>query len=273
VRKTIFFLAPLSLAVSNLAYGVTATGVSAGTSNLSLKVAAGAVVSGGVTATVAIAKDSWTGTLGGVLMGVGGVALGIVDPSGGIYYSGELTFHYDGSLMQPTKSGWLGDWGVDSSLPAPPTDPNLWDGPGGTGISVTLQQANPGLSTTAMVDPALGLQSVTFDWGPNGHQAGATDPLNIFATAFTFTHAAELKYLGDFAAPPPGAKFFVTTTGVTCRLPPPNNANVSACSEPTTSYFSVTGVPEPGMMPLLTLLLAVPGAVRKLRRRTARATK
>jgi hypothetical protein len=235
---------PVSLIYANAANAVAATGISAGTSNLSLKVAGGIVTVGGGVATAGITKESWLGTLGGILIAGGGVALGITDPPAATFYSGTFYFHYDSKLMKVLNFGWLGSWGENPSLLAPPVDPNLWDGVSGEGTTVALQNPNQSLSVNIIDDDINGLQTVSFDWGTNGYSADSTEPFNFFATAFEFKRDVILKYLGDFAQPPSEANFYVSTPGIQCTLPP-DETIIQTCGEPITSYYIVSQVPEP----------------------------
>ncbi len=245
MKKTVFLFSMLAItAFPTVANAVVATPATGATSNLSHKVAITAITVGGGVATAGIVNKSWLGTVGGVLLGGGGVALSIVDPPAGTFYSGSFTFYYDTDLMKPTYSGWLGDWGADPSLLAPPVDPNQWDGTNGNGTTVTLQQPNPNLSAAIMDDSINGLQTISFDWGTNGYSTNSTEPFNFFATAFEFTSDVELKYLGDFAQPPSEANFYISTPGFQCTLAP-DEITIRTCGEPSTSYYSVRSVPEP----------------------------
>lgn len=235
----------------------------------SYKVALAAVGGGAGVATVAVKKKSVVGTVGGILLGFGGLALGVVDPPGGTFYDGSLTVTYPSNLLKISASGWLGSWGNLGS-PALPVNPDDW----GNQFDVTLQDPNSDLS--AIVDNGVpGQEQVSFTWtNPGGHAMPDPGPFNFFANVFTATANLHLSYLGTFASPPAGANFYVSSFQSSCT--PPGNVSVpplvTSCGETGTQYYSVT-VPEPPAWSIMLLGLTALGAIRLYRRRSPRVQK
>jgi len=209
----------------------------------------------------ALAKDPVTGR---ILAG-GAVVIGIADPTAATFYNGTIVNHYDSSLMTLSATGWLGSWGSNPALPAPPVDRTTWD----SNTLLNLQGPNAGLNTITINNPAAGTVTTSFDWGPAGH-ADVDTAFNFHAALFTLNQPVVFTDLGNApnAQPPAGANFYISTPGVFCSLP--DEAVIQSCGEPTTTYFRVTGVPEPSSMLLLAGGLAALAVVR--RRKKAAAT-
>jgi hypothetical protein len=243
------------------AFATASAPVTVGGSILSYGGSVALAGSGGFATGYGISKPNIWSFLGGVVAVAGALTIGVVDPSAATFYSGSVQFHYDPLLLEVHEIGWLGDWGVDPSKAAPPTDENLWDG-----ITIFLQQPAPGLVVQTTNNPATGLADVTFDWGPDGKTAATPDPFNMLGIGFRVLRTSHITYLGDFASPPPGANLFVSSpTGVTCTVPEDPNT-MRLCGEPTTSYFRIQEVPEPNAAPLLAAAaLGLIGLRKKLR--------
>jgi hypothetical protein len=180
--------------------------------------------------------------LEGVITVTAGTVVSIVDPPAGTFYNGSFTEFYDPSIVNVTSSGWLGSWGANPALPAPPADQSSWPA---TGVPLNLQAPNAALSASVLNDAQAGLETVTFDWGPAGHEETSTGQFNFFATVFTLTTDATLTFLGEApnGQPPPGANFYVLNSGLSCSLP--NETVISTCGEPTTQYYNISPVPGP----------------------------
>jgi hypothetical protein len=109
---------------------------------------------------------------------------------------------------------------------------------------MTIALQNPAAGLTANIDNSVnGLQTTSFDWGPEGHLDDA-GPLNVFASQFEAKTDLTMTFLGTAAAPPAGANFFVSSAQFQCSLPtiPPT---IGSCGETQTSYFSMVAVPAP----------------------------
>lgn len=235
-QRPAYATATIVTGASALSYGVTAaTAVGTGV---------GVGVAGGI---VKVTSTSWWGDLLGDVLVVGGIAVAVVDPPAGTFYTGSWTIHYPGNLLQAGNVGWLGDWGNNTSDAAPPANP--------LGFPVATQfvvhAANTNLMTTTVDDPLSGLLTTTFDWGRAGHAVDGTDPFNMFAALFVAKETVRLNYLGTSApdAPPPGANYYITTPGLNCVTG--SDPLISKCGEATTQYFSVTSVPEPSAILIL----------------------
>lgn len=206
---------------------------------------------GALAGAAAKAKDKVTSR---ILAG-GSVLIGLADPPAATFYDGVVVNHYDPSLMSFTGIGWFGSWGADPALPGPPADPTTWSDP----MPLNVQAPNPALMTSVTNDPVAGVVTTTFSWGPGGH-ADVDGPFNFLAAIYTMTQPAILDFAGSGpnGAPPDGANLFASTPGVLCSLP--NQAAIQPCGEPTTDYYRVSSIPEPGSAPLLLaggLVLAV----------------
>lgn len=237
----------LSFAVCNSANAAVTVVKTAGLSTLSFKPATIIVGSGAGIATAGIINDSWWGTLVGGAIAAGGVSVAIIDPPGGTFFSGAFDVHYPSDLMTADISGWLGTWGEDPTLPAPPVNIEDW----GTSVNPTIfTLQNPNSALNANVGNNMpGVQTVTFDWGSGGHTESSSDPLNIFAAKFIANRDLQATYLGDFSSPPEGANFYLSApAGITCL--PPGETILQQCGDSVTSYFNIR-VPEPSSLMLL----------------------
>ncbi len=211
-----------------------------------------AAIGGGTT--VIVKTNGWSAFFGGVLA-TGGLALGVVDPPSGTFFSGSFTYMYPSSLLGVSEFGWMGSFGADPSLPALPVDPLTW----GSGTSVTLQAPNSALTTT--VDTTLpGQVTVSFDAGSAGFSVPGSDPFNFFGVLFDAQHSFQAVDLGTANAPPPGANFFVSTSGFSCT--PAGSVLIQTCGESQTQYFELRSVPEPSTWILAALGFAAAGAIR-----------
>jgi hypothetical protein len=242
----------------------------AGVATASL-VAAGTITTAGAgVATAGVVKDNYWGLGGGLLIAAGGVGIGFVDPSPATYYSGSFTIHYDPALMTPQYTGWLGSWGPDATALPPPDDPTAW----APSFTVTLQGPAPGLTATVSNDSVLGLQTVAFDWGSDGHDDSAA-AFNFFATTFVFGTDVRASLVATApglatdaygrvaadAALPAGANFYLTTPGFACR--PPGELQPLVCGDSQTSYYRIEAVPEPADWALMGSGLVLLGAAVK----------
>jgi hypothetical protein len=220
---------------------------------------------------IALESDNWWGRIGGSLLAAGALASGIVDPPGGTIYSGEFEFHYPANLMVPVSQGWLGDWGQNPSLPAPPVNPNDW----GTSANPTifkLQAPNAGLSSS-FSDNGMGVQTITFDWGPSGHAESEAGAFNFFASEFRMLTTVHATYLGNASSPLPGADFFVSVLGGGFPCKPTGGVSTVDCGETTTSYFAITQVPEPSSGMLLAMgAVALLGFLRSKKKTSRRCS-
>src|SRR5438132_3093946 len=112
--------------------------------------------SGAYIAHQGLSHDSNVATGTGALIGAGGLIMGALDPAAAFFYNGQFTQHYDPDLFSVRGFGWMGDWGVDPSLPALPIDSTLW-----AGNVVSLQAPDPALVTTVSNNESAGLFNVT----------------------------------------------------------------------------------------------------------------
>lgn len=191
-----------------------------------------------------VLSDSWFGGALSYLVTVGSGTVIVLDPTEATYYSGQFTIHYDSSLLQPSVSGWLGDWGIDGSAPNLPADRAAW----ATGLQFTIQPPAGSLSTNTTIDPVLGALNVSFDWGSSGHTA-ETGHFNFYASVMEAKRDLYINYLGSSATPLDGANLYVTSSGINCSLP--GEDLVQRCGEPKTDWYRVREVPEPPILSLL----------------------
>jgi hypothetical protein len=258
-------MARLFCAATLFMSAVTSPAHSASTSILvapaaSLIPAAAVAVSGG--GVLVANTGAWANFVGGV-MGLGGAVVLVLDPPQGTYYDGSFSIHYPGDLFQVSRTGWLGNWGADPSLPAPPANPSEW----APEFLVALQNPHPGLSTSITNDPLAGLLSGTFDWGVNGHAVEGVDHFTFFAAEVVAKQDLAFRFLGNAAGPLPGANLYVSTPGFSCS--PPGLDLIGKCGEETTQYFEVSPIPEPSTLLLLgSALTGLGGAVFRRHRQT-----
>jgi hypothetical protein len=198
----------------------------------------------GVASAIATAEATPVVATAAAFIGVASGTAWLFDPPGaGTFYNGSFTMSYDPTIARPAVAGWLGSWGA-MTLPAPPADQSLWPA---TGVPLNLQGPNAALSTSVTNDAQKGVLSVSFDWGPGGHEE-TSGPFNFFGTVFALTTDATWTFLGDApnGQPPAGANFFVSTSGIFCSLPTaPSNGQIGGCGAPTTSYYRIDPVPGP----------------------------
>ncbi len=211
--------------------------------------------------TIAVTTKSWWGVAGGVALGLGGIALGMVDPTPAKFYTGKFQIHYPSNLLQPGISGWLGDWGSNPALQPPPVDPKDW-GTTESPTLVTIQSPNSSLSAN-VTDDLNGLQIVNFDWGPSGYTEQSPGPFHFFASSFiSKENNLRGRLLGDFDAPPSDANFYISASEIICL--PSDEVVKQNCGEPQTSYYRLERVPSP--LPILGVSATL-GFSRKLRKR------
>lgn len=223
-----------------------------------------ALVGAGGTATgYGISKPSGWSFAGGVLALAGGFVIGFADPSPATFYAGSTTFHYDPNLLSVHEVGWLGDWGEDPSLTAPPVDSSLWDG-----VTVFLQSPATGLSVDINNDPVDGILDVDFDWGASGKAATSVEPFNMLGISFNVLEDSLITYVGDFSSPPPESNLYLSSAnGISCTFPE-EPGMVLTCGESTTSYFRISAVPEPSTAFLMLISAgALVVAKRRFRKR------
>ena len=228
----------------------------------SVAISAGAVA--GVTA--AINPTTWWGKA--LSITAGSIVTGVIDPPAGTFYNGDFTIHYNPDHLSLVQTGWLGEWGADPSLLAPPVDPS-----GGfpTGATFVLQEPNPQLNATTVNDESSGTVTTQFDWGPSG-KAMVVEHFNFFGFAFEADRDIALQFLGTVSASPAApslanisdANLFVTTNGMFCS--PPNEDEIQRCGPPETMYFRTSAIPEPATWAMLVLGFGV--VAYSLRRRS-----
>ncbi|HEY1180620.1 MAG TPA: PEP-CTERM sorting domain-containing protein [Phytomonospora sp.] len=199
-----------------------------------------------------------------IIMGSGATAVTVADPLSAVFYTGSFDQYYEPTFVEILRSGWLGTWGADPSLPAPPADlSSLPDGP----TPFYLQEPNAALTASIVNDAAAGVQHVAFDWGPNGHPETATGPFNFYASVFRAKRPLMIRRVGEApnATPPAGANLYVAATGAGVRCIPAGDNVIRTCGEPTTSYYEISAVPEPATGWLLAAgLLATCAACRRV---------
>jgi hypothetical protein len=243
------------------------TPLTAGGSLTSAGVGVGVVAAGNATVIAGGATDSWWAIGVGILVDIGGIAIVAADPPPAIFYSGDYTFHYDGGLLQLNQTAWLGDWGEDPSLLAPPAN---W----GAGSTFALQNPSSALSTTTINDASAGLLNVSFSWGDAGHPSPGLEPFNFFASIFQAKQKIMIEYLGKADTPIPGSNFYSSSSGIYCK--PSGIDIIQKCGEPVTDYFKVSSVPEPASWAMLIVGFALVGircaGARRSRPLTGRPT-
>ncbi len=230
---------------------------SGGLSALSWIVGPASVATGGVVAGYsAVQGDKWGTGIGGAAV-AGGIVLGLVDPAAVTYFDGNFTINYDPSRLSIRDVGWLGDWGVNDSLLAPPAN-----GAAPPAGFVTVLQS-PANGLTAVTNSISGQHQVSFEWGPSGKIASSSDPFNMYAVAFDVGPQSRIVWLGNSDSPIPGSNLFVSSGGITCATPQNPAARVK-CGEEQTSYYRVEDVPGP--LPILGVFAGLRYA-RKIRNR------
>jgi hypothetical protein len=154
------------------------------------------------------------------------------------FYNGSFETFFPSDLLTPIASGWLGDWGANPALPAPPV---------GTATlpAFAIQAPNAALTASITNDLVAGTQSVTFDWGPSGHAESSSGEFNFYAVAFQATQNVIITDLGAGPGPLPGANLY-GDAGITCSAAGSAVVNDS-CGAPAANNhsFSVRALPEP----------------------------
>jgi hypothetical protein len=135
-------------------------------------------------------------TTTGQVVTVGSGLVTFFDPPGGIFIDGRISLDFDPAFLEVTDYGWLGDWGANAAVPAPPVTSGPFI-PAGT--LVVLQPPNPQMNASVSVDNSAGNITVAYDWGLSGHPAPPdVDDVNFFSTVFTTKSA--LADIGDLYA-------------------------------------------------------------------------
>lgn len=114
----------------------------------------------------------------------GAIGLIDVDPTPAKFFDGRITVNYDSSLLSLQEFGWFGDWGIDPSLPSPPTNTT-------EDVEWFLQVTpNPQLLVNSTIIPPLAGSTIStlqveYDWGSEGHIASTNDDFNFFGIRFS----------------------------------------------------------------------------------------
>jgi hypothetical protein len=224
------------------------------------------VVVGPVVAGTAIAGATAVSVAGGpkVAGAVAGTAIAaivIFDPTADTFYNGSFETFFPSDLLTPIASGWLGDWGANPALPAPPVGAE-------TLPAFSIQAPNAALTSVITNDPVAGTQSVTFDWGPSGHAESSSGEFNFFAVAFQATQNVLITDLGAGPGPLPGANLY-GDAGITCSAAGSAVVN-DGCGAPAANNhsFSVQALALPEPATWLTFLMGfglLGGMIRRRR--------
>ena len=189
----------------------------------------------------------------GTAIVAGSLVLSLADPDPATFFTGGFQHMYDPNLFTVVDSGWLGDWGEDPSLEAPPVDDSTWPG-----LEVALQDPNPDLSAT--VNDSFGSIDVSFDWGVDGYFLSGEEPINIFGVLYRAQSSLVVDELvtvpvGETVLATAGQSLSVVGSSLTCR--PPEETEILDCSGDQTTVYFFRSVPEPGISTLFISLLGV----------------
>jgi|GEM_PF-2663170 len=191
-----------------------------------------------------------------------------IDPAADKIFDGRFTLKYNSSLFTVEETGWVGDFGLDPTLPAPPASID--------GVSPTLnpssepwalQGANGALvGSSVIVNPTAGLITVSFDWGTTGYSPADESHRNIFGIAVSLP-----DWVGGF-------EFVQAGTGDVGLLGSAADVNANGvnaltylrceggyCGEPPIG--DLRAVPEPSTIALWSTLGLAGGAYLRFRRR------
>jgi hypothetical protein len=254
LRKSVIALVALGFVLCTGPVYATVFSLWSSDAKYSHKVSGAAVTVGGVI------TMTGGGLAPGVAIAAGGVVLSLADPDPATFFTGGFQHRYDSNLFEVVDFGWLGDWGKDPSLEAPPVDDSTWPG-----LEVVLQGPNGGMSAT--VSDAVGIVDVSFDWGIDGYYLATGEPINIFGVLLQAKHLLVVDELMTVAASESFSSaasaersLSVVGSSLTCRVD--GDTQIRDCSgDETTVYFF--RVAEPGTLPLFACAL---GALPLLRR-------
>ncbi|WP_427160494.1 PEP-CTERM sorting domain-containing protein [Aliinostoc sp. HNIBRCY26] len=116
----------------------------------------------------------------------------VIDPESATIFDGRVTFKYNPSYLEIGSFGWLGEFGADPTIPAPPVNQDF------DYNDVVFQSPNQNLQKAEVVDNfEKGVFQVDFSWGSNGFKP-ASEHFNYFA----FEIISPLTY--DFVTVPHG---------------------------------------------------------------------
>lgn len=173
------------------------------------RAAAGAIPSGGITATSVVvgfagATNGVFGWSGGgwlqrALTGVGGSVILVVDPEPATFYSGRHVFKFPEELLRVETVGWFGEFSADPAAPVPPVSE--------TGflpfmpVFIPLQAPNPGLEVVVSLAPG----EVMIEWeAEDGIFVAGTEHFNFLGIVLSNITDSTLEWeLGegpDFSA-------------------------------------------------------------------------
>jgi hypothetical protein len=104
-----------------------------------------------------------------------------IDPSAASIEKGRVTLLYDPTIFTVKDYGWLGGFGANPALPAPPvTTDGVIPTLAPDGQPWKLQAAASGLASSVNVNPTEGRITIDFDWGTTPYQPTNDDHFNIF---------------------------------------------------------------------------------------------
>lgn len=122
-------------------------------------------------------------TTPGRVITAGGAIVTFADPQPATFVNGSLSLDFDPNILEVTSYGWLGDWGFDPTLVAPPVVPTRFIP---TGTTAVLQAPNDELAATVLVDNVIGNITATYEWVQGGYIVPAdVSNFNFFSIVFT----------------------------------------------------------------------------------------
>jgi hypothetical protein len=197
------------------------------------------------------------GTANRILLGLGSIGLGLVDPAPGTILDGQIVIRYPDNALAITGIGWFGPFAQDPSLPVPPVTTGPFSDSGNLTYNVA-QPPNPALNVS--VTNVGGVLTIQFDALPNGI-ASPPGEFNMLAIRFENISSQELV-LSPAALPE-----LATASNDVANMFMPLSQQIFDCVPSTSTDqqpvrcganapsigFLVESVPEPGSVTLLGL--------------------
>lgn len=192
----------------------------------------------GITGGVAGLPPNTAGRFG---VGLGGLAIAVLDPPEATYISGQISLRYPGNFLTVDSIGWFQEFALDPTIAVPPVTTNGFLMPG----FYPLQAPNPSMNVS--VSDSFGQLIVHFD-SPTGIVVpSSSEHANILGVVFKNISESDLEWILDEH----GGNLFQQGSDqyLMCR---DADGRIYRCGSETPAFsYRVMPVPEPATYPLI----------------------